>query len=84
MKQVSTTEIKLSMERFEKDGDWFCDRFNEFQKKYAGKVIAVKNQKIIVVTTKLDDLLKKIRSRGEDPADVYIDSIPEKGVAYIL
>jgi len=47
MKQVSTTEIKLSMERFEKDGDWFCDRFNEFQKKYAGKVIAVKNQKII-------------------------------------
>ena len=31
-------------------------------------------------TTKLDDLLKKIRSGGKDPAEVYIDSIQEKDV----
>ena len=84
MKHISDKEIELSMERFEKDGEWFDEHQEELQKKYMGKVIAIKEQKIIGVNRKLDDLLNEIKSKGLDPANVYIASIPKESVAYIL
>jgi hypothetical protein len=84
MKSISDKEIELLMDNFERDGDWFEMHKKEFMKKHAGKVIAVKNRKVIGVKRKFTDLIDEIKRMGEDPACVYIEAIPKKGVAYIL
>ena len=77
-------EVGQSMETFENNLDWFNDNYNNLEKQYANKVLAIKNQKVIAVYTRLEDLLAYLKKKNEDVSSVYVGSIPAKGMAFIL
>lgn len=58
------------------------ENFEQLSRKYPGKVIAVKNNKVVAVAKDTDTLMKKISQK--DLSSVFITSIPPRGVAFIL
>ena len=69
---------------FEKNEEWFSEHYEEFEEKLAGKIIAIKDQKMIAVKAEVEEILKELESRNEDINSVYITAIPPKGTAFIL
>lgn len=75
---------KQAQELFEDNLDWFTEHYDELEKNYGNKVLAIKNRKVIAVSTTLEKLLDELRSRKEDISSIYVGSIPPKGMAFIL
>jgi len=65
------------------DSQWVTENYDKLRK-YEGKVIAIKNQKIIQVSDTLEHLLKKLEEKKENSAFLLIEAIPPKGVSFIL
>jgi len=65
------------------DSQWITENYDKLRK-YEGKVIAVKNQKIIEVSDTLQDLLKKLEGRKENSAFLLIEAIPPKSASLIF
>ncbi|MCK4637293.1 MAG: hypothetical protein KAT49_05380 [Methanomicrobia archaeon] len=76
-------EMKL-FEEYERDADWFQENFDSLADKYEGQIVAVKNKKILVTSRSVDDLIRKIKEMGEDPAVTYVKPIPPKDILFIL
>jgi hypothetical protein len=83
MKQICSEEIKQSLDKFEEDGDWFYKHIADLQKEHEGKLVAVKDKKIISVKKQIGTLLKDIEKKGIDVSNVYINFVPEKNMIYI-
>lgn len=66
----------------EKNGLWFIKNFPELEKKMAGKLVAIKDQKIIASADTVEELLEKLR--GIDLRKVLIVAIPSEEFASIL
>jgi len=78
-------EILLkNLKMFEENASWFSGNYSEIVEKYEGKTVAVKDQKIVMVKASLDEVLKEFESRKEDVGSIYIATIPEKAIAFIL
>lgn len=77
-------ELKPLLETFEKNWSWFSEHYDQLEKKYASKVLAIKNQKVAAVSEKIEDLLEDLKAKSEDISSIYIGSIPPKGIAFIL
>lgn len=77
-------DVKTLLETFEKNWNWFSDHYDQLEKKYADKVLAIKDQKVIAVSGKIEDLLAELEAKKEDISSVYIGTIPPKGIAFIL
>jgi 3-methyladenine DNA glycosylase Tag len=58
--------------------------FKKFSEQYEGKLIAVKNKKIIASSEESEELVKKIKKSGHNPNWTYITSFPPKGLTLIL
>jgi len=58
--------------------------FKKFSERYEGKLIAVKNKKIIASSEDSEELVKKIKKSGHNPNWIYITSFPPKGLTLIL
>lgn len=69
---------------YEKNAKWFSAKYPEIAEKYEGKTVAVKNQKIVAVKATLDETLKEFELKKEDIVSIYIATIPEKAIAFIL
>lgn len=78
------TSLQEMFEKFEENESWFSTHFEEFEEKYRDVFVAVKDQKIIAIDKKLENLLEQLETRGEDISSVFITAIPPKGVASIL
>jgi len=65
------------------DSQWVTENYDKLRK-YEGKVIAIKNKKIIDIADTLENLLKKLEERKENSAFLLIEAIPPKGVSFIL
>ena len=72
------------LKEYEKNAEWVSVRYSEIAKKYEGKTVAVKGQKIVAVKATLDEALKEFELKKEDIASIYITTIPEKAIAFIL
>jgi len=78
-------EILLKdLKEYEKNAKWLSAKYSEIAEKYEGKTIAVKDQKIVAVKATLDETLKEFESEKEDLGSIYIATIPEKVIAFIL
>ena len=77
-------ETKLVLEMFEDNWDWFTSHYNELETKYANKVLAIKNRRVIAACDRIEDLLAHLKLKNEDISSVYMGSIPPKGMAFIL
>ncbi len=67
----------------EKDNNWLNVNQDELQK-YKGKTIAVKDEKIIVLSDTIEEVIIELEKMDENPAFVLIETIPSKDVAFIL
>jgi len=79
-KEILLKNLKI----FEENARWFSGNYSEIVKKYEGKTVAVKDQKIVMVKASLDEVLKEFELRKEDVGSIYIATIPEKAIAFIL
>jgi len=65
------------------DSKWITENYDAL-KKYEGKVIAIKNKKIIRISDDLQELLEELEEDKEDAAFLLIEAIPPKNVSFIL
>jgi len=80
----SDTEILEALEKTEKNRNWIGEHYGELRTKYEGKVFAVKDEAVIESSGNITDLLENVKKKGEDSSLLLVDSIPPKGVVYIL
>lgn len=69
---------------YEKNAEWFSAKYTEITEKYEGKTVAVKDQRIVTVKATLDETLKELELKKENIHSIYIATIPEKAIAFIL
>lgn len=70
--------------KVERNRNWITKHYDELRAKYEGKVFAVKDQRVLESSDNVEHLLEDIAKKGEDMALITVESIPRKGVAYIL
>jgi len=73
-----------SLKAMDRDSKWFGENFDEFKKRFEGKTIAVKDEKILSVGDDIQELINKLEEIGEDSRWIYVTSIPPKDVVFIL
>lgn len=71
------------LQRLEEDSTWVTQHYDSLRK-YEGKVVAVKNRKIIAVSESLEKLLKDLEQKKENTACLLLEAIPPKNVSFIL
>ncbi len=81
---ISDTDILKTIEATEKSRNWISKHYDELRVKYEGKVFAVKGEDVVDSSDSVTTLLEDVKKKGEDTALLVIESIPQKGVAYIL
>jgi len=77
--EVSETEL---LERLIEDSKWISENYEELRK-YEGKVIAVKNKRIILASESILDLLNELEKK-ENAAYILVEAIPPKNASFIL
>lgn len=80
----SSKQLIELLRKMDKDVIWFNENYDKIAEKYAGKVIAIEDQKIIAHADTVSELIKILESKGKDPRFMFIKAIPCKGAAYIL
>ena len=65
-----------------KDLEWFSKNFPELKKKYPKKFVAIKDQNVVIASSKLETLIKILKKKFGNPNDYLIDFIPDD--KYIL
>lgn len=80
----SDTDILKTIEATEKSRNWISKHYDELRTKYEGKVFAVRGESVVDSSDSVTTLLEDVKKKGEDTAFLVIESIPQKGVAYIL
>ena len=66
------------------ENQWLQSHYEEIQRKYPNKFVAVANRRIIATGEKMEAVAKSVREIGKDPALILIEFIPEKGLILIL
>lgn len=77
-------EILEALGKVERNRNWIAEHYDELRAKYEGKVFVVRDQKVLESSDNIEHLLEDVRKKGEDTALLTIESIPRKGVTYIL
>lgn len=80
----SDEDILKAIEKIERSRNWISRHYDELCTKYEGKVFAVKDESVVDSSDSVTTLLEDVKRKGEDTALLVIESIPQKGVAYIL
>ena len=65
-----------------KDLEWFSKNFSDLKKKYPKKFVAIKNQNVVIASSKLETLIKHLKEKFGNPNDFLIDFVPDDN--YIL
>ena len=76
--------VNLLLETSEKNEEWFNAHLDELREKYENMFLAIKDQKVVAVSMKIEDLLNDLKVKNEDLDLVFITSILPKGIAFIL
>lgn len=83
-KMDEKSQILKILEKSEEDNEWFSGKYIELQRKYEGKIVAVKEKKVICAADTVEELLEKLKEKGEDVGYLLIESIPPKNISFIL
>jgi hypothetical protein len=84
MAAVKEKEILRRLKKFSDDVDWISKKQATLRKKFAGKYIAVAGCQVIDSDPELDTLLRRLKEKGEDPAQIPIEFISREPPRLIL
>lgn len=73
-----------ALDTVERNRSWIAKHYDELRAEYEGRVFAVKDQRVLESSDNVEHLLEDVAKKGEDMALITVESIPRKGVAYIL
>jgi hypothetical protein len=76
-------EMQLITEA-QNENQWLQSHYEEIQREYPNKFVAVASKRIIAAGEKMEDVAKSVKEMGKDPAMILIEFIPEKGLILIL
>lgn len=68
---------------FAEDSEWLAENYEEVRDS-GNKVVAIKDEKILVEGKTMEDVLRKLEKIGENAAYLLIEVIPPDDAAYIL
>ena len=71
-------------DEFEKSSKWLAENFESVRKKFEGKFVALKGNKIIDSSESYPTLKEKLEKENVDLATVLIDFIPPKDLLLFL
>ena len=72
---MSETEIVNILVSGQKDIEWFYSNLDRFKSEYDNMFVAFGNKKIIDSDSVLDNLIGKLKSRGIDISDIFIEFV---------
>jgi len=82
---MDTEKISKKLEVFEKDSDWFYDNVNELiNLGLTNMHVAVKGGKVIASDENINNVIRKLKEQGEDPAFIVVNFVYPKGVVLRL
>jgi len=76
--------ILLFLQIHEQNERWFNEHFEELRKGYGSKFFAIKDQRVLVAEEDFEKVLDIIKEKNIDINEVFVASIPPRGVASIL
>lgn len=80
----SDTDILKALDETTKNRAWASRNYEQLRSKYQGKVFAIKDEQILSAKDGIEELVDDVKAKGVDTALVLMESIPPKGVVYIL
>ena len=73
------------MEEFEQDSKWFYENIDLLRKKkLTGKFVAIKDKEIMVADNNLEDVIKFLEQKGENPSYLVIEFVYPEGMIVLL
>ena len=73
------------MEEFEQDSKWFYENIDLLRKKkLTGKFVAIKDKEIMVADNNLEDVIKFLEQKGENPSYLVIEFVYPEGTVVLL
>jgi len=78
------TNTLSSLVTFEREFKSFINNLEEIKKRYKGKVVLVKDGKVLIAGSSFSEVAEKARKMGLDPANELIQFVPEEEVKLIL
>ncbi len=77
-------EEHVLLEKFESNGIWLNEHYDEIYRKYRNEFVAVKDRRIIAHNSDFEALLKELKAMRIDPGEVLVEYISEKGYEIIM
>lgn len=77
---VNKDQLLQDIINFKNDFKWFLDEYDKLK----GKVILVKDKKIMIVATSMEEVKKKASGMNIDVSKSVIQFIPEKEITMII
>jgi len=68
--------VAKTLRRLEGDLDWFYQQSKLFKKEYPDEFLAIKERKIIAKGKTMEEVIKKLKEKKEDPSEVLIEFVP--------
>jgi hypothetical protein len=73
------------LRNFEESSKWFHNHLNSLREQgFSGKFVAIKESKPLTSEENLDNLIKNVEKKGEDPAFIFMEFVHPKGYTLIL
>ena len=77
-------EEQVLLEKFESNGMWLNEHYDEIYRKYRNEFVAVKDRRIIAHNSDFEALLKELKAMRIDLREVLVEYISEKGYEIIM
>ena len=84
MTEMENSQILEILRRSEEDSKWVSDDFENLRNKYEGKVLAVKDKRVISYADTAEELVEKLEKTGENIGFLLIETIPPRNLSFIL
>ncbi len=83
-KMGNSADVSKALEEAHKDNEWIRVHHEELRAQYEGQVFVVKDEKVIASGKSLEAVLEEVKKKDENPLFFVLDSIPPKGLSFIL
>ena len=75
---------QVLLEKFESNGIWLNEHYDEIYRRYRNEFVAVKDRRIIAHNSDFEALLKELKAMKIDLREVLVEYISEKGYEIIM